>query len=86
MSTMKAHKPARVRPFQAEVRTILEALGEDPDRQGLMNTPERVETAYRWLTRGYRLSVADVVGDRVINAAVGYEGLKEAVDAARQRS
>lgn len=66
---MKAHKPARVRPFQAEVRTILEALGEDPDRQGLMKTPERVETAYRWLTRGYRLSVADVVGDAVFEEA-----------------
>ena len=49
--------------FQQEVRTILESIGEDPDRQGLRRTPERVETALRWLTRGYAMSVQDVVGD-----------------------
>jgi GTP cyclohydrolase I len=60
MSTTKA---ARSRPFQAEVRHILEGLGEDPDRPGLVRTPERVEAALRWLTRGYELSVMDAVGD-----------------------
>jgi GTP cyclohydrolase IA len=50
-------------PFQAEVRHILAALGEDPDRPGLVKTPERVEKALRWLTRGYELTVADAVGD-----------------------
>lgn len=49
--------------FQQEVRTILESIGEDPDRPGLRRTPERVETALRWLTRGYAMSVQDVVGD-----------------------
>ena len=49
--------------FRREVRTILEAIGEDPDRQGLRRTPERVETALRWLTRGYAMSVQEVVGD-----------------------
>ena len=54
---------ARTVPFQAEVRHILGALGEDPDREGLTKTPERVEKALRWLTRGYGLSVMDAVGD-----------------------
>jgi GTP cyclohydrolase I len=49
--------------FQEEVRHILQALGEDPDRPGLVKTPERVEKALRWLTRGYGLSVMDAVGD-----------------------
>jgi len=49
--------------FQQEVRAILESIGEDPDRQGLRRTPQRVETALRWLTRGYAMSVQDVVGD-----------------------
>ncbi len=49
--------------FQDEVRRILEALGEDPDREGLVKTPERVEKSLRWLTRGYGLSVMDAVGD-----------------------
>ncbi|HXG45916.1 MAG TPA: GTP cyclohydrolase I FolE [Gemmatimonadales bacterium] len=49
--------------FQAEVRSILAALGEDPDRPGLLQTPERVEKALRWLTKGYEMTVADAVGD-----------------------
>ena len=48
-----------------EIRHILDELGEDPDRDGLRKTPERVEKALRWLTRGYRLSVKDAVGDAV---------------------
>jgi len=60
MSTTKA---GRGTPFQAEVRHILAALGENPDRAGLVKTPERVEQALRWLTRGYGLTVMDAVGD-----------------------
>jgi GTP cyclohydrolase I len=62
---MKAADIARARTvsFQAEVRHMLGALGEDPDREGLAKTPERVEKALRWLTRGYGLSVMDAVGD-----------------------
>ncbi|HEU4828068.1 MAG TPA: GTP cyclohydrolase I FolE [Gemmatimonadales bacterium] len=48
-----------------EIRTILEEIGEDPDREGLLRTPLRVEASLRWLTRGYGLSVTDVVGDAV---------------------
>ena len=35
------------------VRAILAAIGEDPDRDGLRKTPERVDNAFRFLTRGY---------------------------------
>ncbi len=41
----------------------LALLGEDPDREGLRRTPDRVATAMAWLTRGYQLTAADVVGD-----------------------
>lgn len=41
------------------------ALGEDPERPGLKRTPDRVAKAMRWLTRGYELTVADVVGSGV---------------------
>jgi GTP cyclohydrolase I len=51
--------------FQAEVRRILAAIGEDPDREGLQRTPQRVESSFRWLTRGYNMSVKDAVGDAV---------------------
>ena len=65
MSNMKVAdiRAARTVPFQAEVRHILSSLGEDPDREGLSKTPERVEKALRWLTRGYGISVMDAVGD-----------------------
>jgi GTP cyclohydrolase I len=35
------------------IRSILTGVGEDPDREGLRRTPERVEKALRFLTRGY---------------------------------
>jgi GTP cyclohydrolase I len=60
---MSTTKVGRGTPFQAEVRHILGALGEDPGRAGLLKTPERVEQALRWLTRGYDLTVMDAVGD-----------------------
>ena len=66
MSSIKVHKSIPERePFAPLVRQILSALGEDPNRDGLLKTPSRVEAAYRWLTRGYDLSVEDVVGDAV---------------------
>lgn len=65
MSNTKVGKRRRTGSFQAEVRTILTALGEDPERHGLLKTPVRVENSLRWLTRGYEMSVADAVGDAV---------------------
>jgi GTP cyclohydrolase I len=48
-----------------DIRRILTAIGEDPERQGLLRTPERVEASLHFLTQGYGLSAADVVGDAV---------------------
>ena len=45
------------------VRRQLKLLGEDPDRAGIVRTPERVAKSLAWLTRGYSMDVADVVGD-----------------------
>ena len=39
------------------VRQLLAALGEDPDREGLAETPRRVEKSLRFLTSGYRADV-----------------------------
>jgi GTP cyclohydrolase IA len=51
--------------FQDLVREQLRQLGEDPERGGLLRTPERVEKSMKWLTRGYEMSVQDVIGDAV---------------------
>ena len=47
------------------VRQQLALIGEDPGREGLLNTPKRVAKSLLWLTRGYDVDVADVVGDAV---------------------
>lgn len=53
--------------FQELVREMLEQLGEDPARDGLVRTPERVEKSLKWLTRGYEMSVQDVIGGAVFD-------------------
>jgi GTP cyclohydrolase I len=45
------------------VRQQLSLLGEDPEREGLLKTPERVAKAMSFLTRGYAQTIGDVVGD-----------------------
>jgi GTP cyclohydrolase IA len=54
-------------PFEKIVAEMLRELGENPERDGLLKTPERVEKSLRWLTRGYELSVRDVIGDAVFD-------------------
>ncbi len=51
--------------MQEHIRALLAALGEDPDREGLRNTPRRVEQSLRFLTSGYQ---ADL--DAIINGAL----------------
>src|SRR3989449_7805001 len=51
--------------MQDAIRKILTDVGEDPSREGLRDTPERVEKAYRFLTSGYK---ADI--DQVLNNAM----------------
>jgi len=45
----------------AEVRSMLAKLGEDPNRDGLLRTPQRVDEALKFLTSGYRMDVEKVV-------------------------
>src|SRR5579872_2800937 len=51
--------------MQDLIRNLLAELGEDPRREGLVNTPKRVEKALKFLTSGYD---ADI--DRVLNDAL----------------
>ena len=49
--------------YAALVQRQLGLLGEDPAREGLLKTPERVAKAMRFLTAGYEMTVEDVVGE-----------------------
>jgi GTP cyclohydrolase I len=49
--------------MQDLIRQLLAELGEDPDREGLVRTPLRVDKALRFLTSGYRANIAEVLND-----------------------
>lgn len=53
------------RQIAARVREILTLMGEDPDREGLLKTPERVAKAMQFLTQGYSQS-----GEEIIKSAI----------------
>src|SRR5262245_1748683 len=50
-------------PIEVLIRGLLEQLGEDVTREGLVQTPARVAASMKWLTRGYGMAVEDVIGD-----------------------
>jgi len=56
------------------IRDLLIALGEDPSRAGLERTPERVEASLKFLTRGYRQDI-----EQVLNGAIFEEDYDEMV-------
>ncbi|MDR1988928.1 MAG: GTP cyclohydrolase I FolE [Acidobacteriaceae bacterium] len=49
--------------MQEAVRTLLKELGENPDREGLVDTPKRVEKALRFLTSGYAADIDEVINN-----------------------
>ncbi len=49
--------------MEEQIRHILRAIGEDPDREGLQRTPQRVAQALTFLTRGYAMDPAKVIND-----------------------
>lgn len=61
-------------PMIGAVQTLLESVGEDPAREGLLKTPQRVAAALRFMTQGYRQSLDDIV-----NGAIFDEGHNEMV-------
>jgi len=56
-------------PFEALVGEVLRRIGEDPERPGLIKTPERVSKSIAWLTRGYDIRVDEVIGDAIFEEA-----------------
>jgi len=71
---MKAKKPPRVTRAQAEeaVRTLLRWSGDDPEREGLIDTPKRVVKAYEDWFSGYQIDAAEYLR-RTFEEVAGYD-------------
>jgi GTP cyclohydrolase IA len=53
------------RAIGAQVRSALCSLGENPNREGLVKTPERVAKAWQYLTQGYHMDAQEILAQAV---------------------
>lgn len=60
--------------IESLIKDLIEKLGEDPSREGLLETPKRVEASLRYLTRGYKQDI-----EKVLNNAIFEENYDEMV-------
>ena len=68
-----AKRPSR-EDAEAAVRTLIRWAGDDPSREGLVDTPSRVAKAYEQLFKGYREKPEDIL-DRVFEEVEGYDDI-----------
>jgi len=66
--------PAGAEPTAPLVRALLSRLGEDPQRPGLLRTPQRVAASLEYLTHGYRMDL-----HKLVNGALFQEDVSEIV-------
>ncbi len=57
--------PANADPIAGLVRSLLSEIGEDPHREGLVSTPSRVASSYRYLLSGYAKDLGTVVNGAI---------------------
>jgi len=55
--------------FEEAVTKVLELLGEDPKREGLLKTPNRVVKALKFLTEGYALNPKEILGEALFSTS-----------------
>src|SRR4030066_104599 len=51
--------------MQKLIKELIIKLGENPDREGLINTPKRVENAYQFLTSGYKENIDEILNNAI---------------------
>jgi GTP cyclohydrolase I len=59
---------ARLASLEDSFRGIIDAIGEDPQREGLLKTPARAARAFEFLTAGYRQSLETIVNEAVFSS------------------
>jgi GTP cyclohydrolase I len=58
----------RIETLEEAYRNLLEAIGEDPDRQGLRRTPIRAARALEFITQGYRQDLEEIVNGAIFDS------------------
>ncbi|MFO8040300.1 MAG: GTP cyclohydrolase I FolE [Sodalinema sp.] len=61
------HTTVSDQEMRNSIRTLLTELGEDPDREGLRDTPKRVSKAWQFLTSGYDQSLEELLNGAIFN-------------------
>lgn len=60
---------SKMAEFENCVKKMLEIMGEDPNREGLLNTPKRVAKAYEFIIQGYKQSPLEILGDAMFQSS-----------------
>lgn len=68
--TEQTPSPQRLNSIEELTRELLWQVGEDPDREGLVKTPQRVARAWKFLTHGYHLDIQSVINNAVFEEQV----------------
>jgi len=58
----------KIKSMEPHFREIIQSLGEDPDREGLVDTPMRAAKAFSFLTQGYREDLGKLVNNAVFTS------------------
>ena len=68
-TVVEPEQAVNLEPLEEAVRTMLREVGDDPEREGVLKTPERVAKSLRFLTSGYRQDVKKLLNGAVFSVA-----------------
>src|SRR3954467_5511906 len=68
IASLRPCAAAKLAGMEESFRCLLESVGEDPERQGLVKTPSRAAKAFDFLTNGYRQSLESLVNEAIFDS------------------
>ena len=71
----QAAEDIRLKRMAEAVKVLLECVGEDPERDGLLDTPMRMAKAWRFFTKGYSETLEEVVGGALFKDEESSDGM-----------